>query len=328
MADCYSCKKQCPFHPSMEAPENPVNQRSQLKPPERPFIVAVAAGGSCQDFAQYGLRWCFVGDHMEEWILFSEEMCLLKPDVLWLEITATCPAELHGELAEKLGLGFMTGIETPKSRGVPIRRQRRFSFAYSKKKFMFSGSWDDYDETFKRAPKLSGDCFVMLDSGERQKLYREMGENKKLYFSAEKIISVEDVLTIPQQCRLKQHEEFFNSDSYLHDAYITDLNHEVSFTTGDQYVPCLTAHCKLIASLSKDGKHKIFHPRELLMVQGEPCFQSCSPDDYPRYWQDILENGSVPSTAMCSMIGNSFNAVSFGLFVIYCLANLRLKPEA
>eukprot|EP00959_Pyramimonas_sp_CCMP1952_P300207 6279437-Pyramimonas_sp.AAC.1 len=61
------------------------------------------------------------------------------------------------------------------------------------------------------------------------------------------------------------------------------------------------------------------------MAQGEPCMVGTIPDNYPCYWQHLLEDGSIPTTALCSMIGNSFHTVAMGLWITYCITHLRLK---
>eukprot|EP00959_Pyramimonas_sp_CCMP1952_P220748 4615341-Pyramimonas_sp.AAC.1 len=258
---CYQCKAYRPLYPfPVCVDEEQCTQQHEDEMPmqRRPLqnIKAVCAGSSCQDFAMHGLRWCFIGDNMEEWLLFVEEMKILKPDVVWLEITSSCPPDLHQQLADSLGehsLGgigtykMVTGIDNPKSRGIPVRRQRRHTFIYNTKTFDFTGSYSEYDQVLARAPVLTGKAYVQMNAADRQKYMREMAANKRIHFSSSVDLQMKDFLTIPQAKRLEHHEKEFYSENYCWDAYLTDLNQQPSFTTGDQYMPCITTNCKLIA---------------------------------------------------------------------------------
>ena len=50
---------------------------------------------------------------MQEYVLFIAELVLINPDWVFLEITDTCPQDLHQQAATALSMKMMSGIDRP-----------------------------------------------------------------------------------------------------------------------------------------------------------------------------------------------------------------------
>ena len=96
---------------------------------------------------------------MDDRVCFISEMHVLKPDVIWLEITEHTPEEFHSNAAKSLDMKIVSGIDNPARISCPGRRPRRHSFLWGER-VGFTGSFAEYESMFTRASVLTGEVFL------------------------------------------------------------------------------------------------------------------------------------------------------------------------
>ena len=316
MSYCHACKTQCPLIDSRTAELD----RSKS---DRAY-VGVNAGTCCEDFARYGSCSGFAGERMHEYVLFIAELVLINPDWVFLEITDTCPPDLHQQAATALSMQMMSGIDRPNHKSFPNLRPRRFSFLWKPEVFDFLGSFAEYENITGRARRLTGNAYLFFGEYARQEYYRKFALSRGLHFDADATLTVDDFLTEIELERLKVHNDIrpMGEDAETR-TYIVDMQQGPKYTSPGPCVPTLTKHSRLV-SISDRGI-KMWTPLEHLFSMGEAIKHGVGDPDYPCLFQDLLESGGLPPQEIVKMSGDAMHMASFGYFQLYCYSRLRSK---
>lgn len=327
---CHVHKRHCPVHAicasgHSSTPEGAIMQplkRSRTQEFPEP-LKGFVAGSSCEDFARYGDRLGPSGPRMKEWTLTVSEIHGMDLDFAFFEISDTCPVEFYAKAFECFQ--FISGVVSPNLMGWPVKRPRRYTFGYKPGKFHFTGSFEDYLQTFSACPVLLGDSLLLASHSERQAFMRKRAELHGHFFGMQTDIGLDSCLTAAEFQRLQAAKRLVPLKGSVSGVCVTDIEQNACFVNPGPYVPTLVKHGKLV-SLSTDESvaDKIFTPKEHLAIMGEPCFASCASKEYPSYMWDIAQQHCSDSS-LIKMSGNAMHMVNLGTFMLYCLSCLTGK---
>ena len=260
---------------------------------------------------------------MDDWVCFISEMHVLKPDVIWLEITEYTPEEFHGNAAKSLDMKMISGIDNPARISCPSRRPRRHSFLWGER-VDFKGSFAEYESIFTRASVLTGEDVLFETDPEHQLYMREVAEKQKKFFPVEYKLTLSDVLSPSAARFFNEHLDEMRHKANLDGVYITDLEQKPSRVSSGALVPTLVKHGTLV---SLRGEPKMYNPKEHLFIVGESLHPEYN-DDYGCYFMDVLDDPEVNGPFLKKISGNAMHMISMGCFMLYCMSRLELCATA
>ena len=326
VAHCYQHGGLCPLH-DMSVPQTsplsdlPQSSHAQPGSMAAPPLKGVVAGSCCEDWSRFGSRQGLAGPKMLPWQCFRTEIEASQPDFVFLENSDSCPAEFYEQSFEK-DWDMISGISNPLDFGWPCKRPRRYTFMWKKSQFLLAGSFEEYLNVFRVAPKLAGDAFFLASSADRQADRVALAAKRGNSFAADAQVPMESMLTAREILRYNTILQEAPRRESIEGVCISDIDQNPPFTSICKYVPPLIKHGKIVNL--KTGE--ILLPQELLAVQGEATFEGiCNPRFPCEMWRASTRLKCSPAV-LTKMAGNAFHIIQMGTFYLYCLS--ALVPRA
>ena len=308
-AFCHQCQQLCPVHQKKKR------------------FTLVIAGTPCVDFASYGKQKGMDGDNMEQFLMFVAELKVLKPHLVLLENSEYKTRDLHQSCADALGMMMTTGIDNPTMWSVPVKRPRRYSWLWDPTTFNCDATFDQYISFFNCSMAMTGPDLFLATEAERQAYMRHLAAAHGEIFSKDKQLEPDDVLSIEEQTRIKEHfRDHYRQYSGPNGSYVTGIEQKLAFASFGCEIPSLTKNAKVL-SLKYAENPIIATPAEHSFFQGEPLAIASTNDDYPCYWKSVVEDGSLNCWQLKHLAGNSMHMVSVGQLLFYCLSSLTIRLE-
>lgn len=177
---------------------------------------------------------------------------------------------------------------------------------------------------------LFGDSMLLSTDEERQAQYRKKAESHGHYFPLAQRVPLESCLTASELKRLHEGREIAPQRSSLSGVCVTDLEQNMPYVTPSPYVPPLVKHGKLLCFLGEGHeqpeKEVLFTAKELLAIQGEPCFSRGAEGAFRSFVWEALEQMDMHQAdrQIAKVAGNSFHLDVMGSFMLYCLSCVSL----
>ena len=293
---------------------------------DRPLEM-LDAGSVCTDFASYGPKLGLAGVTAEGFYILMSLIRGKRPAVFFHEITAQRTKGLvDGELRDIYNM--IEGVVCPTRGGKPMKRPRRYTFAYDGDRLDFAGSFDEFLEFFSAAVVTNGDCFFVDDNARLIEAFQRAASNGHHMHPSSTHVPLEYQIGSKTYSIYADHMSKREQRQGPDGAYLFDLEQNEKFSPGGPWLPTLVTHGALF-SASKEIPG-IMLADEHLLAMGEPIpgllLQRSDYGELPCCIANSV--ASMAPGKVKELAGNAYDLYAMSCFVFYCLSNISVRASS